>query len=198
MDVKPAKRRQSLKSLKAKEFHQGNIFGDGVCTVCGETVKPVYCEGKPIIMQWCSVDCIWTYSAQWMTEKQVAFVQEYLLDLNATQAAIRAGYSAKTACAIGAENLTKLEIKHAISLLMSMRSQRLKITADEVLQDIELIKQDAMRSMKGMMINHPAALKACELQGRHLQMFVDKVEVEVTDNLANRLQRARERAKQPN
>ena len=131
-----------------------------------------------------------------MTGKQKLFVQEYLIDLNATQAALRAGYSAKTAAAIGLENLEKPIIKQAVSLLMSMRSQRLKITADEVLYDIEKIKQDAMRSMKGMMINHPAALKACELQGRHLQMFVDKVEIEVSDKLADRLQRARERAKQ--
>ena len=183
MDVKQQKRRQSLKSIKAKEFHQGNLFGDGVCTVCGEEVKPVYCEGKPLIMQWCSVDCIWTYSSQWMTDKQITFVQEYLIDLNATQAAIRAGYSAKTACAIGTENLAKPVIKHAITLLMSMRSQRMKITADEVLADIEKIKQDAMRSMKGMMINHQAGLKACELQGRHLQMFVDKVEHSGTQTL---------------
>ncbi len=197
MDVKQPKRRPKSSTIAAKEFKQANLFGDGVCTVCGKPVHPVYCDGKPLTMLWCSVECIWTYSSQWMTDKQVTFVQEYLIDLNATQAAIRAGYSTKTACAIGIENLTKPVIKQAINLLMSMRSQRLKITADEVLQDIEKIKKDAMRSMKGMMINHQAGLKACELQGRHLQMFVDKVEIEVSDKLADRLQRARERAKQP-
>ena len=196
MDVKKPKRRPTMAAVKAAEFNQGSLFGDGDCTVCGKPVSPVYCDGKPLTMIWCSTECIWTYSEQWMTGKQKLFVQEYLIDLNATQAALRAGYSAKTAAAIGLENLEKPIIKQAVSLLMSMRSQRLKITADEVLYDIEKIKQDAMRSMKGMMINHPAALKACELQGRHLQMFVDKVEIEVSDKLADRLQRARERAKQ--
>lgn len=194
--LKKPKRRPTLASIKAAEMHQGSLFGDGSCTVCGKPVAPVYCDGKPLTMIWCSPECIWTYSEQWMTDKQVLFVQEYLIDLNATQAALRAGYSAKTAAAIGIENLQKPIVKQAISLLMSMRSQRLKITADEVLADIERIKQDAMRTQKGMMINHHAGLKACELQGRHLQMFVDKVEVEVSDKLADRLQRARERAKQ--
>jgi hypothetical protein len=55
-----------------------------------------------------------------------------------------------------------------------------QITADKVLTDIELIKTDAMREAadkegKRAMVNHAAALKACELQGRHLQMFVDRV-----------------------
>ena len=49
-----------------------------------------------------------------MTDKQSIFVQEYLKDLNATQAAIRAGYSAHTAYSIGQENLNKPEIKQAI------------------------------------------------------------------------------------
>ena len=50
-----------------------------------------------------------------LTPKQAAFVAEYLVDLNATQAAIRAGYSAKTAGSVGAENLSKPEIAAAIA-----------------------------------------------------------------------------------
>ena len=49
-----------------------------------------------------------------MTEKQKRFVDEYLIDLNATQAAVRAGYSAKSAYSIGTENLKKPEIERAI------------------------------------------------------------------------------------
>jgi phage terminase small subunit len=49
-----------------------------------------------------------------LTPKQAAFVQQYLVDLNATQSAVRAGYSAKTAREIGAENLTKPAIRAAI------------------------------------------------------------------------------------
>ena len=50
-----------------------------------------------------------------LTEKQQRFVDEYLIDLNATQAAIRAGYSVKTAKDIGCQNLAKLNIQQAIS-----------------------------------------------------------------------------------
>lgn len=49
-----------------------------------------------------------------LTAKQQRFVEEYLVDLNATQAAVRAGYSKKTAGAIGGENLEKPEIQEAI------------------------------------------------------------------------------------
>jgi phage terminase small subunit len=74
-----------------------------------------------------------------MNPKQQRFCQEYLLDLNATQAAIRAGYSPKTATAIGAEHLTKPHIQAEIQRLQTERSQRLDITADEVLLDLAAI-----------------------------------------------------------
>ncbi|MBP1999745.1 phage terminase small subunit [Paenibacillus shirakamiensis] len=70
-----------------------------------------------------------------MTAKQKTFVQEYLIDLNATQAAIRAGYSMKTARKIGQENLTKPDIQQAVQLAMNERSQRTEITADMVLKE---------------------------------------------------------------
>ena len=69
-----------------------------------------------------------------MTPKQARFVDEYLLDLNATQAAIRAGYSAKTAKAIGCENLRKLQIADAIAEAQAARAQRVQIDADWVLE----------------------------------------------------------------
>lgn len=69
-----------------------------------------------------------------LTPKQKAFVENYLIDLNATQAAIRAGYSPKTAEAIGFENLRKPKIDSEIQKAMSERSQRTEITADMVLQ----------------------------------------------------------------
>lgn len=68
------------------------------------------------------------------TAKQKTFVQEYLVDLNATQAAIRAGYKEKTARAIGAENLTKPNIQKAISEAQVKREQRTEITQDMVLE----------------------------------------------------------------
>lgn len=71
-----------------------------------------------------------------LTPKQAMFVKEYLIDLNATQAAIRAGYSEKTAGQIGEQNLRKLEIAESIQEAMDKRSDRLEITADRVLQEI--------------------------------------------------------------
>lgn len=115
-----------------------------------------------------------------MTPKQAAFVDEYLIDLNSTQSAIRAGYSAKTAEWIGPQLLGKTHVAAEIAKRMEDRSKRTEITQDRVLTDIELIKQDAMRKAydkhgNESMINHTSALKACELQGRHLQMWNDKV-----------------------
>ena len=71
-----------------------------------------------------------------LNDKQRVFVEEYLIDLNATQAAIRAGYSKKTAKDIGCENLAKPNIQQAIQEAMDKRSKRTEITADKVLQEI--------------------------------------------------------------
>lgn len=71
-----------------------------------------------------------------LTPKQARFVEEYLLDLNATQAAIRAGYSAKRADAIGFENLRKPGIAAAIEAAKSERSQRTQVTIDRVVQEL--------------------------------------------------------------
>lgn len=68
-----------------------------------------------------------------LTAKQQQFVAEYLIDLNATQAAIRAGYSAKTANRIGPELLTKPDVAAAVSAALQERSARTKIDADWVL-----------------------------------------------------------------
>lgn len=71
-----------------------------------------------------------------MTPKQSAFVAEYLIDLNATQAAIRAGYSPRTAQQIGDENLGKPVIAREIQRAMDERAARTGITADRVLKEI--------------------------------------------------------------
>jgi len=74
-----------------------------------------------------------------LTPKQKLFVQEYLIDLNATQAAIRAGYSEKTAAVIGAENLIKPNIATSIQKSMNSREQRTEITQDKVLLELAKI-----------------------------------------------------------
>lgn len=71
-----------------------------------------------------------------MTKKQKRFVEEYLIDLNATQAAIRAGYSPDSARDIGCENLTKPNIKAAIDKAEAERSRRTGINQDRVLREI--------------------------------------------------------------
>lgn len=74
-----------------------------------------------------------------LTAKQQRFVDEYLVDLNATQAAIRAGYSTHTARAIGAENLTKPDIQAVIERRMADRQERTEITQDMVLRELAKI-----------------------------------------------------------
>lgn len=68
-----------------------------------------------------------------LTPKQQRFVEEYLVDLNATQAAIRAGYSPETARQTASENLSKPDIQSAIAEARGSRSERTKITQDMVL-----------------------------------------------------------------
>ncbi|ACL77587.1 terminase small subunit [Ruminiclostridium cellulolyticum] len=74
-----------------------------------------------------------------LTAKQEMFIQEYLIDLNATQAAIRAGYSTKTANEIGAENLTKPSIRTRIDEALAERSRRLGISQDRVVNELAKI-----------------------------------------------------------
>ncbi len=74
-----------------------------------------------------------------LTPKQARFVEEYLVDLNATRAAIRAGYSEKTAYSVGHENLKKPEVAAAIQKAKEVRSERTEITADQVLEELAKI-----------------------------------------------------------
>lgn len=71
-----------------------------------------------------------------MTPKKEAFVREYLIDLNATQAAIRAGYSAKTAKQQGARLLTDVDVAAAIAQAQEARIERVEITQDRVLEQL--------------------------------------------------------------
>jgi len=71
-----------------------------------------------------------------MTPKQKRFCEEYLIDLNATQAAIRAGYSKKAARIVASKLLTKANIQDFINEQMKARQQRTHITQDRVLQEL--------------------------------------------------------------
>lgn len=85
--------------------------------------------------------------AHQMTDKQQRFVEEYLVDLNATQAAIRAGYSADTAKEIGYENLTKPHIQSAVAVAQKKRSERTQVTADMVVKELARIGFSDIRSV---------------------------------------------------
>lgn len=79
-----------------------------------------------------------------LTDKQELFCREYLIDLNATQAAIRAGYSENTARKIGSENLSKPDIAQRIIDLKSERNERVEVNADYVLRRlVEIDQMDA-------------------------------------------------------
>lgn len=131
-----------------------------------------------------------------LTLKQAAFVREYLIDLNATQAAIRAGYSEKTAGSIGTENLQKPAISRAIEEAYQARARRVELDADYVLSGLvevaERCKQPKPvmywdRTERRMVqaeedgellwqFDSMGANKALELVGKHLGMFKDKLE----------------------
>lgn len=76
---------------------------------------------------------------QGLNEKQATFVREYLIDLNATQAAIRAGFSKKSAARYAVELLNKTHIAEAIKRAMQERNQRVEISQDRILEELSRI-----------------------------------------------------------
>lgn len=74
-----------------------------------------------------------------LSDKQRRFCEEYMIDLNATRAAREAGYSEKTACKIGSENLSKPDIQAYIQQLRAEQKKRTEISADRVLQEFAAI-----------------------------------------------------------
>ena len=116
-----------------------------------------------------------------MNPRQQHFVQEYLIDPNATQAAIRAGYSKKTARSIGQENLTKPDIAAAIEKAQAERGARAELTADMVVREL---KKHGFVDARDMI-----AIRALDLLGRHLGMWKDKVEHGAEVSLLDALRR---------
>ncbi len=93
-----------------------------------------------------------------------------MINLNATQAAIKAGYSEKTARQVGSENLSKPDIQQAIETAQQARSERTEITQDEV---IEGLKKEATLDGEGS--SHSARVSAWAHLGKHLGMFTDNL-----------------------
>ena len=95
-----------------------------------------------------------------LNEKQRRFVNEYLVDLNATQAALRAKYSAKTAAFIGAENLKKPKIQKAIQEARECREKARKITSEWIIAQVARIAEDPETQRRDQ-------LKALEMLGKY-------------------------------
>ena len=91
--------------------------------------------------------CAGTSAGCDMTPKQMRFVSEYLIHLNATQAAISAGYSVKTARAIGCENLTKPDIAAAIAAGAAKQLESADLSATRVLEEIRRLALSDVRSL---------------------------------------------------
>ena len=115
-------------------------------------------------------------SARKLSPKQAAFVAEYLIDLNATQAAIRAGYSEKTADRIGAQLLGKTWVREALEKAQARRAEKVERTALDVLKDIQSVTREAREGG-----DLKPALKGLELEGKHLGMFLNRVDMTSSD-----------------
>ena len=107
-----------------------------------------------------------------LTEKQKLFCKEYMVALNATQAAIRAGYSENSAKEIGCENLTKPNIQEYLEKQMAKRSAKTEITAEYVLETIKETMEKAVNAS-----DLPNTYKGAELLGKHLKLFTDKIDL---------------------
>lgn len=130
-----------------------------------------------------------------MTEKQMRFCDEYLTDMNATQAAIRAGYSEKTAYSQGQRLLKNVEVKSYIDEQLDRIHSEKTADAQEVMEYLTAVMRgehkeqvlcligDGIQSVRNIDVSAKDRLKAAEMLGRAHMMFTDKVQQEVDMDL---------------
>ena len=140
-----------------------------------------------------------------MTARQMRFCDEYLIDLNATQAAIRAGYSEKTAGVMAAENLKKPIIREYIDQRMAEKEDALIADQDEVLKYLTSVLRGQTQSeivvVEGTgegcsearamqkVPDEKERLKAAELLGKRYGLYTEKVEADVDTELTITIKR---------
>jgi phage terminase small subunit len=120
-----------------------------------------------------------------LTPKQARFVAEYLIDLNATQAAIRAGYSSRTANEQASRLLAKASISEVLGMARNAISERTELTQDEVIAGLRF---EATNTGDGS--SHSARVAAWTQLGKHLGMFKDKVEHSGTLSIASLIEQS--------
>lgn len=119
-----------------------------------------------------------------LTEKQKRFADEYIISGNATQAAIKAGYSKKTARFVAAENLTKPNIKNYIDERLAKLESKRIANAQEVLEYLTGVmrgdEKEEVMTEEGVSYREPSVkdkLKAAELLGKRHALFTEKQEI---------------------
>ncbi|VHG79866.1 terminase small subunit [Streptococcus pyogenes] len=130
-----------------------------------------------------------------LTLKQKRFADEYIISANATAAAIKAGYSKKTARSIGHENLTKPDIKAYIDERLEKLESEKIATQEEVLQYLTSIMRGDQQEKTLISVGEfgqkivdidvgaKDRIKAAELLGKRYRLFTDKVEMDVSSDV---------------
>lgn len=120
-----------------------------------------------------------------LNERQNKFVREYIKTNNATQAAISAGYSKKTAYSIGQENLKKPEIAEAIEKERKKNIERFEYTMQDSFNNLKLAQEIALSRKNQIGESNPdvqSFIKAEELKGKLCGLYIDKKEISGIDN----------------
>ena len=128
-----------------------------------------------------------------LTEKERIFADEYIKTTNATQSAITAGYSEKTARSKGSQLLTKINVRQYIDAIMNERSKNTIATADEVLEYLTSVVRGEEKDAFGLDVSVADRTKAAELLGKRYMLFADKVKLdaEIEIDISDRMKQAR-------